>query len=320
MTIIVSDVGGTNIRFARTTGYASPLTHIANMKCADFQTIEDAFSAYLKTQDTLEAVAIAVAGPVNDDRINITNNDWQFSKTVLQKTLNAKRFLVLNDFTAQALAQIDPSQNEVILSGKSDDTAPLLVIGPGTGLGVSALIPSPSGHIPLEGEGGHVCFSPRSDKEIALLKFRQQTHDHITAEHFVSGAGLENIYRFLADAADIKPTLTTPEIGAEAIKNPGICQDAAIMLLEILATTIVNNVLTLGAWRGVVIAGGVIPQLAPLIPKSNFTNRIHTIGIASHLTQNLPIWLSTNPHAGLHGALAGLNSAHLQSRSAIQSK
>ena len=115
MSIIVSDVGGTNIRFARTTGYASPLTDIANMKCADFRAIEDAFSAYLKTQDTIEAVAIAMAEPVNDDRINITNNDWQFSKTALQQTLGAKRFLVLNDFTAQALAQIDPSQNEVIL-------------------------------------------------------------------------------------------------------------------------------------------------------------------------------------------------------------
>ena len=210
MSMIVSDVGGTNIRFARAASYESPLTDFVNMKCADFQTIEDAFSTYLGAQNTIEAVAIAVAGPVNDDRINITNNDWQFSKTALQKTLNAKRFLVLNDFTAQALAQIDPHQNEVILSGQSDDSAPLLVIGPGTGLGVSALIPSPSGHIPLEGEGGHVSFSPRSDKEIALLRFTQKTHDHITAEHFVSGAGLENIYRFLADEAGIKPTPNPP--------------------------------------------------------------------------------------------------------------
>ena len=314
MSMIVSDVGGTNIRFARTKDYASPLTDIANMKCADFQTIEDAFSTYLGAQNTLDAVAIAVAGPVNDDRINITNNDWQFSKTALQKTLGAKRFLVLNDFTAQALAQIDPHQNEVILSGQSDDSAPLLVIGPGTGLGVSALIPSPSGHIPLEGEGGHVSFSPRSDKEIALLKFMKKTHDHITAEHFVSGAGLENIYRFLADSSGVKPSLTTPEIGAQAIASAGICRDAAIMLLEILATIIVNNVLTIGAWRGVVIAGGVVPQLAPLIPQSDFANRIHAIGVASHLTQHLPVWLSTDPHTGLQGALAGLSSTHLQPR------
>ena len=86
------------------------------------------------------------------------------------------------------------------------------------------------------------------------------------------------------------------------------------MLLEILATVIADNVLTIGAWRGAVIAGGVVPQLEPLISKSNFADRIHSIGVASHLTRDLPVWLSSDPHSGLRGALAGMSIAHLQPR------
>ena len=302
----------------RASGLDAPLTDIANMKCADFTNIEDAFFTYFDmlddTIESLDAVAIAVAAPVNDDWINVTNNRWQFSKIALQERLTAHHFLVVNDFTAQALAQIDPTPNTVILSGQSDDTTPLLVIGPGTGLGVSALIPSPAGYIPLEGEGGHVSFSPRSAMENALLAFTRQTHNHVSAEHFVSGSGLENIYRFLANSSGSEPSLTALEIGAEAISSDGICRDAAIMLLEILATVIADNVLTIGAWRGAVIAGGVVPQLEPLISKSNFADRIHSIGVASHLTRDLPVWLSSDTHSGLRGALAGMSIAHLQPR------
>ena len=162
-------------------------------------------------------MAIAVAGPVNAETVDVTNNHWLFNKHDLLTGLSLRRLLVINDFTAQALAQTDPRDNGnvEILPGESDENAPLLVIGPGTGLGVSALIPSANGPIPIEGEGGHVSFSPRNDDERALDAFMRRHIAHVSAEHFVSGGGLENIHHFLADRAGQPAGMTALKLAKE---------------------------------------------------------------------------------------------------------
>ena len=168
--MFVADIGGTNIRFARLTGLSSSLKDITHLKCRDFTRIEDAFVTYRKMvgyDGQLDAVSIAVAAPVKNDLVEFTNNHWAFSKPVLLAHLGTKRLLVVNDFTAQALAQSDPTANGnlQVIAGVPTPNAPLLIIGPGTGLGVSALLPTPAGMLPLEGEGGHVSFAPRSEAE-----------------------------------------------------------------------------------------------------------------------------------------------------------
>ena len=319
MVMIVADVGGTNIRFARTTGLGGPLEDVTHFKCADFPGIEDAFAAYRQEvgpHDPLEAVSIAVAASVTHDHVDLTNNHWVFSKSTLHANLGCKRLLVINDFTAQALAQSDPTAhgNIPLIPGTPTPDAPLLVIGPGTGLGVSALLPTVAGHLPLEGQGGHVSFAPRSDSEAALYAFVADKQDYVSAEHVVSGGGLETIYRFVTrDMADA-PAMTALEIGTAAIKGAGPCRDSAIMMLDILGTIIANNVLTVGAWGGVVVAGGIVPRLASLIDKSNFANRIRHIGNESPLTATLPVWLCVDAHAGLRGAQAGLGCELLWGR------
>ena len=322
MTFLVSDVGGTNVRFALADGPSSPLTDIHSLKCADFAEIGDAFTAYLATLDAdvaarVEAVAIAVAAPVNARMVNVTNNHWCFDKPDLLAALPGNRLLVVNDFTAQALAQADPCAhgNVQLLAGTPDPKAPLLVIGPGTGLGVSALIPSADGFVPIEGEGGHISFAPRSDAERALDAFIRMESDYVSVEHFVSGAGLENIYRFLTSTNGESGTLNAPEIGALAVSEDGIARAAAMMLLGILGTVIANNILTFGCWRGAVIAGGIVPKLAPLIEASPLAHRIRNIGSYTELMADIPVWLAPDPYAGLRGAQAGLVNAHLAPRS-----
>ena len=321
MTILVSDVGGTNVRFAIAAGVDQPLEFVHSMACADFPTIEAAVAAYLAGLDAdhpknIEAVVIAVAGPVNADVVDVTNNHWRFDKRQLRSTLAVERLLVINDFTAQALAQSDPTANGnvEVLSGTPNSLAPLLVIGPGTGLGVSGLIRSNGTLIPIEGEGGHVAFSPRSAREMALYEFHHKTHQHIVAEHFVSGPGLETIYRFLVQDMAGPAKMTAPEIGAKALAEDGVCREAAMIMLGCLGTVILNNVLTLGCWGGAVIAGGIVPRLAPLIGQSALAARIRNGGGDPGLTADLPVWLSTDPHAGLRGACAALGNDHLASR------
>ena len=322
MTIIAVDVGGTNVRFGIAETDKGPLTGIKNLICDDFPRIEDAINAYLKTStDTpsleIDAICIAVAAPVKGDNIDVTNNHWQFSKTALLEYLPITSLLVINDFTAQALAQTNPeaSSNQLILEGASRVDAPLLVIGAGTGLGVATLVPTNNGYQVIEGEGGHVCFSPRDELEGELYAYLRKTRPYVSAEEVISGPGLERIYRFLCGREGVNPSCWhAAHIGSAALREKGLERQAALMLIDALATVVVNNVLTMGCWRGAVIAGGVVPRLARLIPESRFKERFLEVGVMSDALEDVPVWLATDTLVGLDGARKALANPNLASR------
>jgi len=309
MTLVAVDVGGTNVRFA--VAGAEGLRDIRSMLCADFPSLQAAFAAYLADAGvTVRAASIAVAGPVQDAHVDVTNNHWRFDKADLLAAAGLEQLLVINDFTAQALAQTDPSAhgNLPLLDGAGIETAPLLVIGPGTGLGVSALVPSGGGFIPLQGEGGHVAFAPQDDAEMELWRMLRRETGHVSAEHFVSGGGLETIYRLQTGGA--RPG--APEIGAAALSGAESARRAAMTMLGILGTVIADATLTMGCWRGVVIAGGIVAQLHQLVADSPFAARFRHDGTMGRLLADVPVWLSVDPHAGLRGAAAAMQTPALR--------
>ena len=310
MALVAVDVGGTNVRFA--VAGASGLGGVRSMLCADYPSLAAAFAAYVgETGVTAKAASIAVAGPVQAPHVDVTNNHWHFSKAAMLVDARLERLLVVNDFTAQALAQTDPSAhgNLTVLAGNGPADAPLLVIGPGTGLGVSALVPAGDSYIPIEGEGGHVGMSPCSDAEMALLQARRREMGHVSAEDFVSGPGLETVYRLQTGEV-----MSAPEIGAAAMAGEGPAREAATTMLGLLGTVIADAVLTMGCWRGVVIAGGIVAQLQPLLADSPFTERFRHSGTMRRLLADVPVWLSVDPHAGLRGAAAAIATPSLQAR------
>ena len=310
MALVAIDVGGTNVRFA----IAGPdgLSEMRSKRCADFSSLGAALAAYLaETGITATAASIAVAGPVQAPDVDVTNNHWHFSKAGLLAEAGLERLLVVNDFTAQALAQADPTAhgNLPILEGVGIETAPLLVIGPGTGLGVSALVRAGDGFIPIEGEGGHVGMSPQSPEEMTLFAALRHEVGHVSAEHFVSGPGLETIYRLQNDSVK-----TAPEIGAGALAAEGPERDAALAMLGILGSVIADAVLTVGCWRGVVIAGGIVAQLRPLLEGGPFASRFRHDGVMGRLLAEVPVWLCVDPQAGLRGAAAAFVTPAFQAR------
>ena len=310
MALVAIDVGGTNVRFA----LAGPdgLSDMRSMRCEDFPSLAAALAAY-KTETGVASIAasIAVAGPVQAPDVDVTNNHWHFSKAGLLAEAGLDKLLVVNDFTAQALAQADPTAhgNLPILGGASVEAAPLLVIGPGTGLGVSALVRAGDGFIPIEGEGGHVGMSPQSPDELALFAALRHEVGHVSAEHFVSGPGLETIYRLQNDNQK-----TAPEIGAKALAADGPERDAALAMLGILGSVIADAVLTVGCWRGVVIAGGIVAQLHPILEDSPFASRFRHDGVMGRLLADVPVWLCVDPQAGLRGAAAAFVNSSFQAR------
>ena len=317
MSFIVIDVGGTNIRFGYAETEIAPLSEIKNLTCADFPSIEDAINAYFHTLPSnviskITATCIAVAGPMMGDHVDVTNNHWQFSKSKLLTHLPGDDLLVINDFTAQALAQINPEStgNQPILQGNSRPDAPLLVIGPGTGLGVAALMPAHQNHAVIEGEGGHVYFTPRDDLEREIEAFLRKIHGFVSAEHVISGPGLEAIYQFLCHRDGVRhDNDTAAQIGFAAMNNDLRARQAVLVLFNALATVMANNILTMGCWRGAVIAGGIIPRLVPLFQESQFKERFCSAGVMSDILEKIPVWLATDPLTGLHGARNAIASS-----------
>src|ERR1700676_740217 len=162
-TWLVGDVGGTNARF----GLVSPggeILHSGTFAVADFAEIGDAIGSYLALRGALAMPregALAIAAAITGDQIRMTNHPWSFSVAALQKRLGFGRLVALNDFTAVALALPRLSQGDRMPVGGGAPVAgtPLAVLGPGSGLGASGLIPAGFGWVPLIGEGGHATMA-----------------------------------------------------------------------------------------------------------------------------------------------------------------
>jgi glucokinase len=319
MTRLIADIGGTSLRLAHQHGDDPALCDPAIMACADFATAEDAFAGYCaKHRLDIDMLCLAVAGPVNGAEVDITNNHWQFDAGTLAAAMNLRAYLLINDFTAQAMAHRDLLQNDrsmpasrrqILRDGTADQTAPLLVIGPGTGLGVAALVPAGDDIQVIEGEGGHVSYAPRNPAEELVLAHLAREFGHVSAERIVSGPGIESIYH--CQTGDHK---SAPDISALALAGDAAALSAVRLMLQSLGTVASNAALSLGARAGVVIAGGIAGKLAALLGDSGLIGRFDDHGRRRSYLHALPIYLSIDPLAGLRGAAAAIDNCYLAQR------
>jgi glucokinase len=283
---LVADVGGTNARFALLDG--EQVRDELVLSCANYSTLVAAIEHYLTTVDATSGTrrpreaAIAIAGPVTGDMIRMTNHVWQFSAATTRRQLRLERLLFLNDFTALALAlrHLPASELQAVGGGRAVASAPVALIGPGTGLGVSGLIPAGDVWVALQGEGGHATLSVMTERETAMLAALRQRFSHVSAERVISGPGLVNLYDALCtvdgSAAEV---LTPPEITRRAREaSCRVCQEVVNMFCALLGTVAGNLALTLGALGGVYIGGGIIPSLGPVFLSSPFRDRFEDKG------------------------------------------
>jgi glucokinase len=305
-TWLVGDIGGTNARF----GLVSPdgtLLHSRVLADADYPGIGEAIEAYLGDRGGLPRPrrgAIAIASPVAGDEVRMTNHPWAFSISGLRERLGFARLAVINDFTAQALAlpHLKDGDRTTVGGGKAEAGSPIGVLGPGSGLGVSGLIPAGKKWIPLTGEGGHSTMCPYTDREGAVLGAMRRHFDHVSAERVMSGPGLVNLYNALCEVDGVPAQqFTAAQISDEATaKGDSRCGEATEMFCAMLGTVAGNLALTLGARGGIYIAGGIVPRLGERFVASQFRERFEAKGrfreylaaIPTHVvTHNLPAFL-----------------------------
>jgi glucokinase len=277
---------------------------------ADYATPEAAIRAYLEEVEQepgdVDAVCLAVAGPVRGDLFRFTNNHWQIRRSAFCRELGLRQLMLINDFSAMALGMTRISDDErvQVVAGEADPGRPCVVMGPGTGLGVGTLLPLPGGRwTALPGEGGHVDLPIGNEREADIWRYLQAELGHVSAEHILSGNGLLRLYRACCALDGRRPTLATPS----AVTDAALAGDAsACAVIEqfccFLGRAAGNNVLTLGARGGVYLAGGVIPHFAQLFLDSGFVRCFREKGQMSDYFTGVPVWLVTAEYAGLNGA------------------
>jgi len=316
--VLVADIGGTNARFALARAATHAIVKEETFRAEDFETIADAAHAYLEaTGERPKAACFAVAAPVGglqaEDEIAFTNSHWKFRPDDICKALGLERFLPVNDFYALASGvQHLPADYFIdVKAGEGDPAAPTLVIGPGTGLGQALIVPFGGRRRIISTEGGHVSFAPRTDEEIAVLKFIAREHPRVSVERLLSGRGLVNIHRALCSLSDTQRlSLRADEITAAAVEGKyPIAVKAVDMFCAVLGRVAGDAVLATGARGGVVLGGGILPKIRDLFLKSAFLDRFLDKGRMSDYVATPAIRMIVKDGAALIGAAAALAEA-----------
>jgi glucokinase len=310
---VVADVGGTHARFATLTPKGS-LQGIEVMTCADFPGIEDAIGAYFRSQGIRRPsdVCLAVAGPVDQDPVDLPNNHWAFSRHELERELGAP-LLLINDFTAQALCidLLDEGDVTWIGTPRVHEVGSRVVVGPGTGLGVAIQVPD--GEV-IPSEGGHVGFAPSSDHEIELLRMLRTRFRRVSAERLLSGPGLENLYwsnwHLRHGAAETWAPVAARDMAALATRGDAEALQSIEDFFDILASFAGDLALAAWATGGVFLSGGILPKLAPLFDLQRFRDRFEDKGRFTRFCETVPIGWIRFEHPGLLGCAAALRGGN----------
>lgn len=306
--ILLADIGGTNARFALLDPDGEQPRALRRLRCADHAGVTEAARAYLDDVNSPSpgGAVIAVAGPVTGEDFTLTNNGWRIHASDIRTDLGLSDLLVVNDFVAQAMAIPTLGSRDVrqLGRGEANPHAPITVIGPGTGLGVASLIRCEGDWLPVQGEGGHVTFSPVTDREMAVSASVRDRYGHCSAERLLSGPGLVVLYETLARLDGNRTALPSQpaEVVDRASRGDDVpAREALDLFLAGLATTAGNLALTLGAAGGVYLCGGILPRLDENLDAAAFRARFEHKGRFADYLAEIPTFLVTAEEPALRG-------------------
>lgn len=307
MLSVVADVGGTNIRFAVLERSNGTLAMLREYPCTQFATLDAALKQYFASlPHSVSHLCLAIACPVDSDVVTMTNLSWTFSKKALQQTFALEQLFVINDYTAISLAVpfVEDAQKIQIGGGQAVENGVKAIFGPGTGLGVSHIIKQGEKWISLDGEGGHVSFSPNTRQQADVLLLLQEQFGHVSAERLLSGQGLVNIYHALCRLSGKHPTFfEAAEISRAALKGEcKLAHQTLTLFCQVMGGFAGNLALNLNCKGGVYIAGGIVPRFVEFFKNSEFREFFEAKGRFKAYLQGIPSYLITHENPGLLGA------------------
>jgi glucokinase len=334
MLLIAGDIGGTKtiLRLVEVLEdkHSYPTIHEAKYPSADYPDLVPMVKKFLAETGTKknspQAACFAIAGPVVNNTSHLTNLSWFLETQRLQKDLGIPKVTLINDFAAVSYGVLGLANSAIntIQIGTPNKQAPIAVIGAGTGLGESFLIPVNSDYQVFATEGGHADFAPRSELEFQLLAYLKEKYsvDRVSVERVVSGQGIISIYQFLRDVRPIAPESSDigdairrwergePSIDPSAIisnaaleKKDLLCEKTMQIFVEAYGAEAGNVALKLLPYGGFYIAGGIAAKILPLMRDGRFLSAFKQKGRMSSVLENIPVHIVLNPQVGLLGSV-----------------
>jgi len=307
--VLIADIGGTNARFAMIRDAYGDLNHFPTVSTSDYPSPAAAIEQAVLARTSLlpKSIVMAIAGPVDLPPIKLTNAEWTIEPDHLIETFGFQDVVVVNDFEALALAL--PSLDETNLfqmgGGTTRAHAPRVAIGPGTGLGVAALVSSAGRLTPIPGEGGHIALGPETDEDFALWPHYERFHGRVTGEALLSGSGLVRLYRGICAHNDAPATLETPEQVSElAEAGDEIARQAMRLFCTYLGRFAGDLALIFLAHGGVFIAGGIAPKIRRFLTDGHFRAAFEAKAPHEAIMRTIPTALVTHERPALEGLAA----------------
>lgn len=310
---IAADVGGTNARVSVVHADASGVLQVLSWQrypCADYPSLAAILAEFVEdhpAREGIDCMVIASAGVVLDDEVINSNLPWRIKLAELRDSLHLRELHVVNDFAAAAhgVGRLAAADTRLLTPGvaAAATTGPALVVGAGTGLGAAVCIPTGYGAVVLPTEAGMAAFAPGNAREMEILTWlRQQGPRHVCTEQLLSGPGLVNVYRALAELQGMPAGLQTPaQIVQAAQQDEALALEAVLLFCGVLGS-VIGDLAMITSAHSVYVAGGVVPQLIDFLPRSEFAARLVDKGAMRAVQERIPVRLVENERLGVLGA------------------
>ena len=306
---LVCDTGGTNVRFALVGEPRASLSDVVHLRTGDYPGLAEAIEAAVpKLGAKPRSVVACGAGPVVGRTLKLTNAPWVMDGPEAARHAGLAQGLLLNDFEAQALSL--PTIPEVwerrIGPLKFGAGGPQVILGPGTGLGIAALVEAEGRFTPVSSEACHIDFGPVRPEEFEIWPHLERAHGRITSESVISGAGLARVHRarMMAKGAP-DPHVDPPAVTGAAISDPKGEEAASVRLYwHIVARFAGDMAVTFVATGGVTLSGGVLPRVVDFLDEAAFREAFEAKAPVDGLARRIPTRLVTREDAVLVGMAA----------------
>ncbi|MGI4877855.1 MAG: glucokinase [Janthinobacterium lividum] len=318
--IVTTDIGGTNARFALATitdGTVADLGESTTFRTSDYASLQRAWAAFGERlgRPLPPAIAISFAGPVHGDVLKLTNNPWVIRTSAIAASLGVEQWTLVNDFGAvgHAVAHVDEKYLQHVCGPDTPlpPTGVISIVGPGTGLGVAQVLRDENGYRVVETEGGHVDFAPVDALEDRMVVDLRARFRRVSTERIVSGPGLLNIYNVLRQIeGEGRSYYEEKPLWLAALAAGDKLAVAALERFCLSLGSVAGDIALAQGASGLVVAGGIGPRLAGILPASGFSYRFTAKGRFETFMGDIPVKVLTHPQPGLLGAAAAFAVQH----------
>jgi glucokinase len=316
--VLAGDIGGTKTNlglYVMGKKRPEPLA-VESFASREAPHLENLVERFLRSHPApISSACFGIAGPVINGRCRTTNLPWVVSETLLQRRFHWRQVRLLNDLAATAMAVplLRRSERVSLSKGNRQKKGTLALLSPGTGLGQAMLAYQDGEYVPLSSEGGHVSFSPTTEREIDLWRYLRKKFSHVSVERVLSGPGLVNVYSWLRDSGRFEEPLWLKALmkegdPAKAISESALREKQALSVeslrfyISMLGSAAGNLALTSMAVGGFYLGGGIPPKILPALKQGVFLKSFMAKGRFSDFLAGIPVFVILNDKAALLGA------------------